>query len=222
MTRPPVAVFDLDGTLVDTAPDLLAALNEALASENLALAGTEQARKAIGHGARAMIVRSLQAQGVPEERDRIDRMHARFLEFYTANICARSLPFPGVEAAIETLAARGVLCAVCTNKYESLAVELLDALGMTNRFAAIAGGDTFGVSKPDPQHLWKTIEAAGGGRAIMVGDSDADVGAAKAAGVPAVAVSFGYSRVPATQLGADAVIDHFDELAALAERLLGL
>ena len=94
--------------------------------------------------------------------------------------------------------------------------------GCMNRFAAIAGGDTFGVSKPDPQHLWKTIEAAGGGRAIMVGDSDADVGAAKAAGVPAVAVSFGYSQVPATQLGADAVIDHFDELAALAERLLGL
>jgi phosphoglycolate phosphatase len=147
-------------------------------------------------------------------------MHARFLEFYGANIAVGSVPFPGVEAAMDQLSRRGVLLAVCTNKYESLAIDLLRKIGMAERFVTIVGGDTFGVSKPDPRHLTQTVEAAGGGQTLMIGDSEADVGAAKAAGIPCVAVSFGYSPVPARELGADAVIDHFDELDACARRYL--
>ena len=219
-TLPPVAVFDLDGTLIDSLPDLTDALNVSLEGEGLAKVSVADARKGVGHGARVMIEHALNSYGVAAEKDRVSRMHKRFLEFYAANIAVGSRPFPGVEAALDRLAGRGIVLAVCTNKYESLAVELLDTLGMTDRFAAIAGGDTYGVSKPDPRHLTRTVEAAGGGRAVMIGDSNADIGAAKAANIPSIAVTFGYSTIPVADLGADALIDHFDELEDHAVRLL--
>lgn len=219
-TRPPVAVFDLDGTLIDTAPDLAAALNAGLADEGLAPVTLDEARHAVGHGARVMIERALTYHGVAVETERVERMHARFLEFYGANIAVGSLPFPGVEAAMDALAARGIILAVCTNKYEGLAVQLLRTLGMTERFAAIAGGDTYGVSKPDPRHLTQTIAAAGGGHAVMIGDSEADTGAAIAAGIPSIAVTFGYANQPIAELGAHVVIDHFDALEAHVVALL--
>lgn len=221
-TPAPVAVFDLDGTLVDSLPDLVAALNVSLDGEGLATASQEDARKGVGHGARRMIEHALTSQGVAIEKERIDRMHKRFLEFYGANIAVGSVPFPGTEAALDKLEEHGILLAVCTNKYEALAVELLETLGLAGRFRTIAGGDTYGVSKPDPLHLTRTVEAAGGSRAIMVGDSNADIGAAKAAGIPSVAVTFGYSTIPVEDLGADVIISHFDELEAHALRLLGI
>ena len=219
-TLPPVAVFDLDGTLVDTLPDLTEALNVSLESEGLVRVSLNDARNGVGHGARRMIEYAVTAQGVPAEEERVSRMHARFLEFYRDNIAVSSRPFPGAETALTVLSERGILLAVCTNKYESFAIELLETLGMAGRFAAIAGGDTFGVSKPDPLHLTRTVEAAKGGRAVMIGDSNADVGAARAAGIPSIAVAFGYSTVPVRELGADALIDHFDELEAHALQLL--
>ncbi len=217
-----LVVFDLDGTLVDTAPDLNGALNAALLGEGLSAVGPDVARDAIGHGARMMIKHGLAAQGSDAPDDLVSRMHERFLDHYRANIAAESTPFPGAVEALSRLEARGARLAVCTNKYEALARELLGALGLAQRFAAIAGGDTFGAAKPDPRHLTQTIAAAGGGAALMVGDSEADIGAARAAGVPCVAVSFGYSTVPVGELGADAVIDHFDALEEQAERLLAL
>ncbi|MFN0263006.1 HAD family hydrolase [Tepidamorphus sp. 3E244] len=219
-TLSPVAVFDLDGTLVDTLPDLAASLNVALEKEGLARVSQEDARRGVGHGARRMIEHALADRGVTPDRERIDRMHGAFLEHYTANIAVDSVPFPGAVAAMDALSARGIVLAVCTNKYEALARRLLGDLGLADRFAAIAGGDTFPASKPNPQHLTGTIQAAKCGAAVMIGDSDADIGAAKAAGIPSVAVSFGYSTRPAAELGADRLIAHFDELEDAVVALL--
>lgn len=207
-----VVVFDLDGTLVDTLPDLAVALNASLEAEGMDTVSAESARKCVGLGARAMIENALCAQGQAAEHERVARMHAAFLEHYSANIARHSRPFDGVEAALDTLAESGFTLAVCTNKYEKLARDLLRELDLAHRFAAIAGGDSFGVSKPDPAHLTQTVAAAGGGSAVMVGDSAPDITAARRAAIPSVAVSFGYPPVPVHELGADRIIDHYREL----------
>lgn len=210
----PIAVFDLDGTLVDTAPDLIATLNVVLEADGHPRLPAADARGMIGSGARAMIVAALTEAGADTADETVEPMLARFLDHYNANIAVESRPFPGLEAALDRLAQAGVTLAVCTNKYEGLSRKLLQELGLADRFAAIVGADTLGMRKPDPRHLLGTIEAAGGdaGRAVMVGDSRIDVAAAKAAGVPVVAVSFGYNEAPAETLGADHVIAHYDAL----------
>jgi phosphoglycolate phosphatase len=208
-------VFDLDGTLVDTAPDLIATLNAVFAREGLPPLDYKLARNLIGGGARRMIETGLQHQGRPGSAGDVDRMFADFVPYYAAHVADKSQPFPGLGAALDRLAARGCRFAVCTNKLEGLSRLLLDTLGLTWRFAAICGQDTFGVQKPEPEILRRTIRAAGGDlqQAVMVGDSGIDIATARAAGVPIVAVDFGYSETPIQELGADRLISHFDELA---------
>ncbi len=214
-------VFDLDGTLVDTAPDLISTLNLILAREGLPPVAYDAARRMIGGGARGMIERALAAEGRACSRAELDRMFAAFIEHYAAHIVDRSRPFPHLEAALQHLAEKGHRLAVCTNKLEWLSVRLLDALKLTRHFAAICGQDTFGVQKPDPQMLRLTILRAGGypGRAIMVGDSGTDVRTSRAATVPVIAVDFGYSEVPIATLQPDRVIGSLAELPAAIREL---
>ena len=207
-------VFDLDGTLVETAPDLCDTLNIVLERAGLPAVPYADARTMVGAGARVMIERGVVAAGQVATPAEIDAMFAHFIDHYGANIAVRSHPFPGLESALDRLSERGCTLAVCTNKLEGLARLLLDALALTPRFAAIAGQDTFGMPKPDPTVLHRTIAAAGGdpGRAVMIGDSETDILTARAAGVPVVAVDFGYTDVPVSTLGPDRVISHFDDL----------
>jgi phosphoglycolate phosphatase len=212
-------VFDLDGTLVDTAPDLTNALNDVLLRRSHRPVSLETIRHAVGHGARVMIEEALRRAGVTDD---IDRMLAEFLVHYEANIAAESRPFPGAVAALDSLAKAGARLAVCTNKRAHLADKLLAELDLKSYFQAIAGRDTYAVSKPDPGHLTQVIDAAGGDQdyAVMIGDSMMDLLAAKGAGVPVVLVRFGYAAYEVDGLDASAVIDHFDELLPTATRLL--
>ena len=209
-------VFDLDGTLVDTAPDLIETLNVVFAREGLPAVDYAAARNMIGGGARRMIESGLKFDGRPPDAGTLDRMFNDFISYYAAHVADRSRPFPGLEKALDLLAAKGCRFAVCTNKLEGLSRLLLEALGLTGRFEAICGQDTFHIQKPDPEILRRTIEAAGGDtrHAIMVGDSGTDIATARAAGIPVVAVDFGYSETPIAELGADRLISHFDDLAA--------
>jgi phosphoglycolate phosphatase len=211
---PPTIVFDLDGTLVDTAGDLIATLNAILAREGLAPIDFSAGVAKIGGGARAMLQSAFVAAGRDLTPDRLEALFGDFLEYYGRHLADTSKPYPGVDLALARFDAAGWRLAVCTNKYEAPARELLDRLGLMSRFSAIAGQDTYGVAKPDPRHLTETIAAAGGSadRAVMVGDSATDVETAAAAGIPSIVVSFGYSQTPAAALGATAVIGHFDEL----------
>jgi phosphoglycolate phosphatase len=205
--------FDLDGTLADTAPDLAAVLNHVLRELGRPEVPPESVRHLVGHGARALLRNGLAATGeAPEEL--VERGFPLYLDYYAANICRGTRPYPGVEAALDRLRAQGVRLAVCTNKIERLTNLLLDALGWTGRFEAVVGGDTLPVRKPQPEPLLEAIRRAGGGRAAFVGDSITDVDTARAAGIPVVAVSFGFSDRPATALGADALIDRFEDLDA--------
>jgi phosphoglycolate phosphatase len=213
-------VFDLDGTLIDTAPDLISTLNLILAREGIKSVAYEEARNMIGGGARGLIERALIAEGGdssrPEFKPELDRMFAGFIEHYAAHIADRSRPFPELEPTLDRLAADGYRLAVCTNKLEWLSVRLLDTLNLTRHFAAICGQDTFGMQKPDPEVLRRTIRKAGGtpDRAIMVGDSGTDVRTARAAALPVIAVTFGYSEVPIESLRPDRLIGSYSELEA--------
>lgn len=218
----PIVVFDLDGTLVDTAPDLVGTLNIVLAEERLPAIELEQARPLIGAGIRPLIERALAEQNRNLPAEQVDEMFARFLRHYHDHIADRSRPYPGVEAALDRLADNGLRLAVCTNKYEALSLRLLNALGLTRRFAAICGQDTFPMMKPDPETLRLTIARAGGdpARAVMVGDSDTDVRLARAATVPVIGVEFGYTQTPMAELAPDRLIGHFDKLPASVMELL--
>jgi phosphoglycolate phosphatase len=209
-------VFDLDGTLIDTAPDLVDTLNVLFAREGLPPVPYETARNLIGGGARMMIARGIEADGRTVEPATLERMFADFIAHYSEHVADRSRPFPGLGDALDELAAAGFRFAVCTNKLERLSLRLLDALKLTHRFAAICGQDTFGVQKPDPEVLRRTIAAAGGSpqRAIMIGDSHTDIRTARAANVPVIAVDFGYSERPVSELGPDRIISHFAQLPA--------
>ncbi len=222
MPSRPTLVLDLDGTLVDTAGDLTATLNDVLIGEGLAPVPLDAARTMVGHGARAMLSNALLAAGITAETERLDNLAAVFLDVYTDRIAETSRPYPGAVEALDRFAADGWLLAICTNKFERHSRLLLSALGIADRFAAIAGQDTFGVRKPDPRHLEETIRDAGGdtGHAVMVGDTEVDVQAARAADVPVVAVDFGYSRIPVADLKPDQVISHFNHLYPAAQKLI--
>jgi phosphoglycolate phosphatase len=214
-------VFDLDGTLIDTAPDLISTLNLILTREGMAPVPYDDARKMIGGGARGMIARALEAEGRPGSKPELDRMFAAFIEHYAAHIADRSRPFPDLEAALDRLAAEGRRLAVCTNKLEWLSVRLLDQLQLTRHFRTICGQDTFGMQKPDPEVLRRTILRAGGtpDRAIMVGDSGTDVRTARAATVPVIAVDFGYSEVPIESLEPDRIIGSYADLPGVIREI---
>lgn len=213
MTTPTI-VFDLDGTLVDTAPDLIASLNHTIAIADLAPVGFDDLTHLVGQGAKVMIERAFALRGSPLNTDMLPALLERFVDHYIATMPGGSLPYPGLTEALDRLGEAGFRLAVCTNKMEKLAVPLIESLGLAHYFAAVTGGDTFAVRKPDAGHLLGTIERAGGDArfAVMVGDSINDILAAKNANVPSVAVPFGYSDEPIETLGADVIIRHFDEL----------
>lgn len=223
MTKP-IVVFDLDGTLVDTAPDLLDSLNHCLELSGLNRCNHEELRRFVGMGGRVMIERAFLAQNAPLLEKQLDDLLAVFLEHYAGAMPGKSQPYPGVMASIDRFEAAGYIAAICTNKYETLAKTLIEGLGMTHRFAVITGADTFPYRKPDPRHLTETIALAGGDveRAIMIGDSRTDIDTAKAAGIPVVAVDFGYTDRHVSEFDPSKVISHFDELTVeLAEKLIG-
>ena len=206
-----VVAFDLDGTLADTAPDLTAALNHSLTMLGRATVPEESVRHMVGHGARALLEKGLAATGTMTP-ELVEQGFPIFLDFYGAHIADHSRPFPGLERALDELAAMDVKLAVCTNKLESLSHDLIAAFGWQGRFASLVGGDTLPVRKPDPAPLFEAIARAGGGRAAFIGDSITDTDTARNAGLPCVAVTFGFSDRPHDQLGATALIDHFDAL----------
>jgi phosphoglycolate phosphatase len=207
-------IFDLDGTLVDTAPDLVETLNVVLHREGIPAIGYDEARLLVGGGARRMIERGIASEGHARTAADLDRMFNDFIAYYADHVADRSRAFPGVAEALDTLAARGYRLAVCTNKLEWLSVRLLNALGLADRFVAICGQDKFTVQKPHPDALHRTLQRAGGTihRAVMVGDSQTDIATAQAAGMPIVAVDFGYTDIPVAQLAPDRIISHFNAL----------
>lgn len=214
-------VFDLDGTLVETAPDLIGSINHALGLEGLVAIEAALIRPHISFGGRAMLEHGLRLREKNLIKDEVDRLHAAFLEHYAANIAVDSHCYPGLETALTEIERRGAKLAVCTNKPERLSRQLLETLGLMERFDALAGRDTFAVCKPDPEHLRGAIRLAGGdpANAVMVGDSDTDIKTARAAGIPVIAVPFGYTDIPVYDLGADAIVEHYDDLVGAIDRI---
>jgi len=215
MTR--TALFDLDGTLVDSAPDLHAALDRLMASRDLPPFARAEIPPMIGDGAAVLVTRAFAARGATPDAAAI----TDFLNDYEANAAVETAPFPGITEALNALAASGWQLAVCTNKPGGATVALLDALGITGRFVTIGAGDTFPVKKPDPAHVLGTLAAAGGsaGRAVMIGDHRNDVAAATGAGLPCVFAAWGYGT-PAMAVGAAATAALPADVPALLTRLL--
>ena len=219
----PLVIFDLDGTLVDTGPDLLDSLNHTIGGVGLEPVVLDDLNHLVGQGARAMIGRAFQMRALPLPAEEGDRLLAVFLEHYTANMPGRSAPFPGLVDAMAAFDGAGFTMAVCTNKTETLSLRLLETLDLASRFRAIVGGDTLPYKKPDGRHLLGTVERAGGVKAmtVMVGDSVNDIQAANDAGIPSIGVPFGYTDVPISDLKPTRVIDHFSQLTpALIHELL--
>ncbi len=210
----PTLVFDLDGTLVDTAPDIVRALNAVLVEEGVAPVTREAAVTMVGRGARILIATAFAAAGRSVAGAELERLFNALTDHYAAHIADESRPYPGVEATLDRFAAAGWLLAVCTNKPDPLVRPILEALKLAPRFAAVTGQGAFAWLKPDPRTLTETIRLAGGTpeRAVMVGDSETDIATARAANIPVVAVSFGYTPVPVATFGPDRLIDHFDQL----------
>lgn len=223
MTLPPIVVFDLDGTLAETAPDIMRVLNVILVREGLSALPLERARELVGAGARALIERGFKVSGRPLDTETLERLFEDFLLIYAEDVASHSHLFDGVLGALDQLTAEGYLLAVCTNKPILHTRLILDHFGIAQRFAAVAGRDSFPFHKPDPRHLTLTIEAAGGdpARAVMIGDSRTDIATAKAAGIPTICVPFGYTDVPIETLEPDVVIQHFDALPAAVRQVLG-
>ena len=209
--------FDLDGTLLDTHRDLGEALNKTLALAGRPPVPPAQVASLVGGGGRTMLRRALELTGALPE-DAVTELHANLIEFYADNVAVHTHLFPGGEAMLDALAARGTRLAVVTNKLERLAVRIFAELGLSERFYTIIGGDTLGLGRAKPardpidEMIARGIALGVGGRAAFVGDTTYDVGAARAAGIPVVAVSFGFNDIAPHDLGADAVIAHFDEL----------
>lgn len=217
-------IFDLDGTLVDTAPDLMRATNHVLETLGRRTISMAEVRSFVGHGARALLTRGLAATGgLPENYD-VEPDYNRFVAFYSQNIAEGSVPFPGVIRLLERLKDEGVGLGVCTNKLEGLSVQLLDALGMSRFFGSIVGPDTLGIAKPDPRPFREAVSRLGlvAPRAIMVGDSETDILTARNAGVPVIGVPFGYTPRPVEEFGPDRMISHFDEAHDAIQDLFAL
>ncbi|TLP43366.1 MULTISPECIES: HAD family hydrolase [Cohaesibacter] len=207
-------LFDLDGTLVDTAPDLIGALNHVLAMHDLPGVPDAHIRSHVGHGAIATLKRGFAYHQRVVDDDFLKTCHAPFLDHYIANISATSRPYPGADRLLRAMAEANLRLGVCTNKKEYLSQRLLQELGLAELFHAICGADSVAHHKPHPQHILHTIATAGGiaEQSVMIGDTKTDVDAAQAAGIPVILLSHGYTPIPVETLGADLVIDHFDAL----------
>ena len=214
-------IFDLDGTLVDTAPDLMRATNHVLATLGRSPITMDQVRSFVGQGARALIARGCEATGDPVQPRAVETLYQEFVIYYAANIAAESVPFPGLTSFLDRCRAEGLLLGVCTNKLESLSVRLLDALGLMKYFGAIVGPDTIGIAKPDPRPYFETLRRLGAPNApsILIGDSETDILTARAAGVPVIAVPFGYTPRPVSEYGPDILVTHYDEMWPAIARL---
>ena len=218
---PGPVIFDLDGTLLDTAPDLASALNTLLEEEGCQSLPLSLVRAMVGRGAVHMIKQGLAQAGLPIEGTLPEHMRSRFLDHYRNRYIEQTVPFPGAVKALIQLKEMGHPLAVCTNKSHEMSVSILDGLKLSHFFAGIIGGDSLAQAKPDPAPIHAAIKLTGGAKntAVVVGDSITDILAARAAGVPAVAVSFGYTEIAPHDLGADAVIDHFDELISALDQV---
>ena len=206
-------IFDLDGTLVDTAPDLHAATNHVLATLKRRSITLDEVRAFVGHGARALIARGCEATGEPVDPRAIETLYQEFIIYYSHNIAANSRPYPGLIALLNRAREQGLVMAVCTNKLESLSIRLLDALDMSKYFGAVVGPDTIGIAKPDPRPYFEALKRLGreDHASIMVGDSETDIRTGQNAGVPVIAVSFGYTPKHVSAFNPTHVIDHYDQ-----------
>ncbi|MHA6830591.1 HAD-IA family hydrolase [Ralstonia pseudosolanacearum] len=214
--------FDLDGTLVESAPDLIAAVNSILIAENLKPLTLEDARPFVSRGARWLLQWGIASGGVPEPAARAAALFDRFINYYSAHIADESHPFPGVIDALSVMRKAGAKLVVCTNKPTALSHSLLTQLGMVNLFDGIVGIDAVTAAKPDAAHLIEAVQAVGGDltHTIMVGDADTDAGTARAAGTPLILVDFGYTEIPAVELAPDILLHHFDDLVDACTDLL--
>ncbi len=215
-------LFDLDGTLIDTAPDLAASMNFVLQQNGRREIPAADVRNMVGRGARVLMERGMAATGKPATEPEIDQLFDQFLDHYLDHIADFSVVFPSVEKTLKDLRAAGAILAVCTNKPESASIKLLKEFALDGYFSAIVGGDSLAVRKPDPGHVLGTIKKMGGhtSTAIMVGDSANDIDAAIAAGIPTIGVPFGYTPIPIYELGANLVVEHFDDLIPALIKLL--
>ncbi|MGE0669203.1 MAG: phosphoglycolate phosphatase [Sphingomonadales bacterium] len=222
MRLPDTVIFDLDGTLVDSAPDLTAALNHTMRTMGLPEIGADEVRHMVGHGARALILKAVTAAGTTLDDTTFDAAFDTFIAWYADHVADGTLPFPNVIETLALLRENGVKLGVCTNKPQRLTDLLLDRLGMHHWFGAVLGADAVTEKKPHAGHLTATVDRLGGDlrRTVMVGDSQTDVDTARNAGTPVVAVSFGYSTVPAASLLADRLIDDFRELPEALSALM--
>ncbi|GAA0528934.1 phosphoglycolate phosphatase [Rhizomicrobium palustre] len=215
-------IFDLDGTLVDTAPDLLTSINWLLGREQRRALGEEELRRIVGHGAKKLIERAFAMTGEEISGFETEMLYRAFLKDYGSHVAAASRPYLGVPETLSALKAEGFALGVLTNKPHAPTLALLDELGLSGHFGAIWGQGHRPYMKPDPRLFPEIVAELGGGPAVMVGDSRTDVETARAAGAPVVLVSYGYTQEPATMLGADTVVDQFSEIAAAGKALLGL
>ncbi len=215
-------MFDLDGTLMDTAPDLAASMNFVLQQNGRREVPASDVRNMVGRGARVLIERGMAATGDPASEEELDGLFDQFLEYYLDHIADHSAVFPNVEKTLSELREAGAILAVCTNKPEGASIKLLKEFNLDGYFSAIVGGDSLAVRKPDPGHILGTIEKMGGTTtaAVMVGDSANDIDAAIAAGIPVIGVPFGYTPIPIHELGANVVVDHFDDMIEALVELL--
>ncbi len=212
-------VFDLDGTLVDSVPDLTNTLNKVLRERGYAPLARSEVAPMVGDGVPALVARGFRARG-GDDAEAAEAL-PRYIQIYEANATVLTRPYPGVRETLAALRRRGYRTAVCTNKLQQATMAVLEGLGLAGQFDGIAGGDHYPVKKPDPGHLLSLIAELDGsaGRAAMIGDSENDAAVAHAASVPLVLMRYGYARVAPETLGADALLDHFAELPATLERL---
>jgi phosphoglycolate phosphatase len=218
----PAIIFDLDGTLVDTAPDLINTLNHILQEEGLPTVSSDIVRPMISQGAKAMLKKGVEIADAQRSEDELTALTDRFVNHYSDHIAVDSQPFPGLLPVLDRLSAQPVKLGICTNKRETLSKKLLGELSLDHYFQAIIGVDTLPVRKPDPGHLLGTLEAVGGSpkQAVMIGDSETDILTAKAAGIPVIALDFGYSTEPVHTYLPDAIVSHYDDLVETLNTLL--
>jgi len=216
---PFLLLFDLDGTLVDTLPDLTNAVNEALREGGYAPLAAQEVRPMIGDGMAMLLARGFAARGGTAAE--AEAMHQRFLQIYEGVATKNSYPYPGVAETLTTLRGRGYRTAVATNKPQRATEEVLSGVGLAALFDAVAGGDRYPYRKPDPRHLLGLIDEAGGDakRAAMIGDSENDAASARAAGLKLLLMRYGYARIDPAELGADCLVDRFDELPRALDAL---
>lgn len=214
--------FDLDGTLVESAPDLIGAVNAILIAEGYQPLAYGQGRPFISRGARWLLQWGLEVAGAQDPAARTAALFGRFINYYSAHVADASLPFPGAIGALKDLKAAGAKLVVCTNKPTDLSRSLLAKLGMLELFDGVVGIDAVTAAKPDAAHLIEAVQAVGGdlARTLMVGDADTDAGAARAAGTPLILVDFGYTEIPAAELAPDILLHHFDDLVDACISLL--